>query len=106
MKLLLVVRPEAAADVAEGRDWYEMQRQGLGLEFLTAIEKVFERVRDTPELYAAEFRGVRRAGTGRFPSIVYYRVLRNSIEILAVLHGSRNPRHWRSRAEQRRAGSH
>jgi plasmid stabilization system protein ParE len=93
----LIVRHEAETDLAEGRDWYESQREGLGLEFLTAVEKAFARIRDTPELHAVEFRGVRRTGTERFPYVVYYRLLVESVEVLAVLHGSRSPRHWRSR---------
>jgi len=94
----LTIRPEAEADLASGRDWYDSQRQGLGLEFLTAVEQVFARIRETPELHAVEFRGVRRTGTERFPYVVYYRLLIESIEVLAVLHGSRDPRRWRSRA--------
>lgn len=84
--------------LAEGRDWYDSHRQGLGLEFLTAVERVFARIRETPELHAVELRGVRRTGTERFPYVVYYRLLIESIEVLAVLHGSRDPRRWRSRA--------
>ena len=58
----LIIRPEAEQDMAEGRDWYNGQQEGLGPEFLTAIDDVFERIRETPELYAAEYRAVRRAG--------------------------------------------
>ena len=94
----LIIRPDAEQDMAEGRDWYEGQREGLGAEFLTAIDAVFDRIRETPELYAPEYRAVRRAGLGRFPYIVYYRIVADVIEVIAVQHGSRNPRRWRSRA--------
>jgi hypothetical protein len=40
----LIIRPEAEEDMAEGRDWYERHQQGLGTEFLTAIEEVFDRI--------------------------------------------------------------
>lgn len=98
MSLPLSIRPEAEQDTAEARDWYEDQRDGLGDEFLTALEEVFARIREFPEMYAAEYRGVRRAGLSRFPYVVYYRITRGSLEVLAVLHGSRHPRAWRSRA--------
>jgi toxin ParE1/3/4 len=94
----LVIRPEAEEDMAEGRNWYERQRAGLGAEFLTAADDVFDRIRQCPELYATEYRAIRRAGLGRFPYIVYYRIIEESIEVIAVQHGSRNPRGWRSRA--------
>lgn len=98
MTRALTVRPEAEGDLAEGRDWYESQRQGLGVEFLDSVERVFDRIRTTPELHPAEFRNVRRAGAHRFPYVIYYRLLTESVEVLAVLHGSRSPRLWRSRA--------
>jgi plasmid stabilization system protein ParE len=98
MSLLLIIRPEAEGDMAEARDWYEGQRGGLGGEFLTAVEDVFVRICEFPESYAAEYRGVRRAGLRRFPYVVYYRIRGGSVEVLAVLHGSRHSRAWRSRA--------
>jgi toxin ParE1/3/4 len=94
----VVIRPEAEQDMAEGRDWYEGQREGLGTAFLTAVDDVFDRIREKPELYAPEYRAVRRAGLGRFPYVVYYRIVGESVEVIAVQHGSRNPRRWRSRA--------
>ena len=84
--------------MAEGRNWYEGQREGLGTEFLTAVDQVFDRLRETPELYAPEYKAGRRAGLDRLPYVVYYRLVGDTVEVLAVQHGSRNPRRWRSRA--------
>jgi plasmid stabilization system protein ParE len=84
--------------MTEGRDWYEEQREGFGAEFLTAVDEVFDRIRETPELYAPEYKSVRRAGMDRFPYIVYYRLVGDTVEVIAVQHGSRSPRRWRSRA--------
>jgi plasmid stabilization system protein ParE len=98
MSLLLIIRPEAERDMAEARDWYDGQRGALGAEFLTAVEEVFVRIREFPESYAVGYRSVRRAGLRRFPYVVYYRIAGESVEVLAVLHGSRHPRAWRSRA--------
>jgi toxin ParE1/3/4 len=94
----LIIRPEAEQDMIEGRNWYEGQREGLGMEFLTAVEEVFDRIRETPELYAPEYKSVRRVGVNRFPYVVYYRIVGAGVEVLSVQHGSRNPRQWRSRA--------
>jgi plasmid stabilization system protein ParE len=101
MTLPLIVREQAECDMVEARDWYEGHREGLGGEFLTAVVDVFDRIRDSPESYAMEYRGVRPARLRRFPYIVYYRIVRDSIEVLAVLHGRRHPRAWRSRTENR-----
>ncbi len=98
MSLPLVIRPEAQQDLQEGCDWYEAKRAGMGGDFLAAVDEVLVRIQDSPELYAAEYRGVRRAGLSHFPYVVYYRITGSAVEVLAVMHGSRNPRAWRSRA--------
>lgn len=98
MNYALIIRHEAEEDMIEGRDWYEGRREGLGTEFLTAADEVFDRIRQTPELYAPEYKSVRRTSMKRFPYIVYYRLLGDTVEVIAVQHGSRSPRRWRSRA--------
>jgi plasmid stabilization system protein ParE len=98
MSLPVIIRPEAEQDLEEARNWYEGQRTGLGGEFVGAVDDVLGRIGDFPELYPAEYRGVRRAVLSRFPYVVYYRTTDSAVEVLAVLHGSRHPRTWRSRA--------
>lgn len=93
----LIIRPEAEQDMAEGRAWYDSQRAGLGVEFLTAVDEVFDRIRENPELYAPEYKSVRRAGLNRFPYVAYFRIVNDAIEVIAVQHGGRSPRRWRSR---------
>jgi plasmid stabilization system protein ParE len=98
MSLPLVLRPAARADLLEARDWYEQQRPGLGDTFTDAVEQVFDRIQAMPELYAPSFKDVRRGKLRKFPYIVYYRILPKKIEVLAVLHGRRDPKVWRGRA--------
>jgi plasmid stabilization system protein ParE len=40
---------------------------------------------------------VRRGKVRRFPYVVYYRVLADRIEVIAVLHAARNPQTWQDR---------
>ena len=94
----LIVRPEAEEDMLDGREWYEGQKVGLGADFLTAVDEVFDRIRETPQIYAPEYRSIRRTGMDRFPYVVYFRLVKDAVEVIAVQHGSRSPRSWRSRA--------
>jgi plasmid stabilization system protein ParE len=94
----LVVRPEAQADLIEARDWYTTQRAGLGDQFVDAVEELLLQVRAAPEFHARALENVRRAKVRRFPYVVYYRILEDRTEVLAVLHGSRDPRVWQRRA--------
>jgi plasmid stabilization system protein ParE len=97
MSLPLIVRPEAEQDAAEARDWYESRREGLGDEFLVELDATFSRIRQFPERYAAGYRGVRPALLHRFPYVVYYRLTGASIDVFAVMRGSRRSKAWRSR---------
>jgi plasmid stabilization system protein ParE len=91
------LRFEAKVDVVSARDWYNGQRPGLGDEFVATVDELISQIEQTPELYAVVVRDVRRVKVRRFPYVAYYRILENRIEILAVLHGRRNPKIWRGR---------
>ena len=79
------------------RDWYNRQRDGLGDGFVEAVRDLVNQIKNAPERFAVSFRNVRRAKTRRFPYIVYYRLFDDRIEIIGVLHASRDPRVWQSR---------
>lgn len=93
----LLIRPEAEEDLATAYRWYESRRGGLGTEFLSAIHSLFERIRHTPQIHAPEYKSVRRTTASKFPYVVYYRIVQERVEVIAVLHGSRNPKTWRAR---------
>jgi len=98
MNYPLIIRPEAELDMEAGIEWYEKQRSGLGIEFLIEVERVFDRIADNPVLYASEYRSIRRAKIKRFPYIVYYRLINQSVEVVAVQHGHRHPFRWQIRS--------
>ena len=91
------LRPEAEQDLSDAAAWYEEQRQGLGHEFLDEILAILLIIAETPSLYPSVYRNTRRAIIHRFPFGVYYRVEDTTIVVIAIMHGSRNPRRWKSR---------
>jgi plasmid stabilization system protein ParE len=93
----MIIRPEAEADLANARTWYERQRAGLGAAFLLCVEEVLECIDRTRELYRVVYHDVRRALTRRFPYAVYYRIADNAVVVLGILHTRRDPREWQSR---------
>ena len=97
MSLPLVLRQEAESDIFANRYWYNQQRDGLGDSFVDAVRELVNQVKDAPERFAVSFGNIRRAKTRRFPYVVYYRLLDDRIEIIAVLHASRDPRIWQRR---------
>ncbi len=97
MSWVATFRPEAQIDVLEARDWYERQQQGLGDSFKDSLDHIIVRVETMPQMYAVVFSNVRRGKLRRFPYVIYYRILSDRIEVIAVLHGSRDPRLWQER---------
>jgi toxin ParE1/3/4 len=100
MTLHVILRPMAQDDVLEARNWYEQQRRSLGDAFGAALREFLGHVQALPEIHAEAFKGVRRGKLRKFPYVVYYRVLAVRIEVIAVLHGGRDPRIWQARARR------
>jgi len=97
MSRIIFLRPDAARDIEDAEIWHEDQRSGLGDDFLDCVDEVLERIQQQPELYAAEFKRVRRAPMNRFSYIVYYRLTSDLIDVVGVIHASRSSRAWRDR---------
>jgi toxin ParE1/3/4 len=98
MSLPLIITPEAEADLAEAKEWYDRQRTGLADEFRLVVEEAFDRIHRMPELHAEIYKGVRRSGIRRFSYSIFYRAAETQVVVLAVMHTSRDPRRWRRRA--------
>jgi plasmid stabilization system protein ParE len=97
VNLPLIVNPEAEADLADAKVWYDAQRPGLGDEFLDGAREVFDRLRRMPHLYGKVFQDLRLALIRRFPYAVIYRVDDDQITVVAVYHNRRDPRGWQDR---------
>jgi plasmid stabilization system protein ParE len=97
------VLPEAEEELREALAWYEDQREGLGLEFLGAVEGAMGRAASTPlrwPVWDLDER-YRRIVLQRFPYLLFYELRLDCIEFVAVAHVRREPGYWldRSRAE-------
>ena len=97
MSLPLGVSPAARLDILDAQSWYDQQRTGLGEAFSLAVEKLFDQIAGMPALYAVIEDDVRGAKVPRFSYNVYYRLLADRVEVLAVMHASRDPQAWQSR---------
>ena len=93
----VVLRPEASLDAQEARDYYDSQRDGLGRRYLDRVNETLTRIGKFPELHGVVWRNVRAARLRNFNHIVYYRILVDRVEVLAVVHGSRDATVWKSR---------
>ena len=97
MKCPILIVPEAEADIEEAYRWYEKRLGGLGADFLECLEQGIESIRTNPGMYPVVHRKVRRLLIRRFPYGMFYIASESLITILAVFHGHRDPKEWKSR---------
>jgi toxin ParE1/3/4 len=92
MKAIILhrVRPALLASA----QWYELQRAGLGGEFLAAVEVAVIAIKNGPFRFPAVYRAARRAQLERFPFGVFFVIRSDAIYIFAVSHLHGNPRKW------------
>ena len=97
MSLPVIVTPEAEEDVEEIRDQLSQRHSGLEVIFLTRLRDLLRRIEQMPEMYATIWNQVRAATPAKFPFVVYYQVLSDRVEVIAVMHGSRDWSAWQDR---------
>ena len=95
MSHLVRIRPEAERDVRNAVSWCEEERSGLARELILELDAVYERLAESPHLYA----DIRRAIVRRFPYGVFYLVTDTEVRVIAVVDMARNPSVWQDRAD-------
>ena len=96
----IIIEPFASDDLARHIAFYDAQRDGLGLEFMTQVKSMLQRLAENPQLYPVVYRDTRKALLDRFPYWVLYRFDDEKVQVIGVMHTSRNPPRFRSRIRQ------
>jgi plasmid stabilization system protein ParE len=96
MNLPVVLSPAADREFADAARWYE-DKTGRGESFVTQIHEALERIGQMPELHAIVHKDLRRARVAKYPYNIFYRVLADRVEVIAIVHGHCDPAVWQSR---------
>lgn len=91
----LIIKPFAEEDAKDAANWYNEKREGLGNEFLLALEAALNAIQRNPNHYQVVYKGLKRALTVRFPYGIYFTVEEDTIYVLAIVHTSRSPKVWK-----------
>ena len=94
----LIFKPIAELDAADTYRWYNDKRDGLGDEFLLALDAEFNAIQRNPFHFLVVYKNIRRALTRRFPFGIFFIVEEDTIFVLAIQHTSRNPKVWKGRS--------
>ena len=93
----LILRRGAEADLVNIYEALEATLAGLGSRFVDHVRTVFERIESMPEMYGIVWQDVRAVRIRSFQYVLYYVVFADRVEVLAIIHGSREDSVWRSR---------
>ncbi len=93
----LIINKFAENDIDVSYKYYEMQRGGLGDDFLVELKSIFEKVSQNPYLFSIIEKNAQKANLTKFPFAVFYIVQNEQITVFSVFHFSRKPEIWKSR---------
>jgi plasmid stabilization system protein ParE len=87
---------EAQEDLLDGYRFYECQSEGLGAYFLDSLFSDIDSLQIYVGIHSVHF-GYHRLLSKRFPFAIYYRVVRKTVRVYAVLDCRRDPTWIRDR---------
>jgi plasmid stabilization system protein ParE len=98
MKYSLTIRKEAELDINSAFEYYEIQRLGLGHDFLLCVEEALSKIERNPTHYKITYKELRRIAVRRFPYRVFYLIQNQQVIVTAVFHARKDPQLWDSRS--------
>ncbi|MBS1255470.1 MAG: hypothetical protein MAG581_01277 [Deltaproteobacteria bacterium] len=93
----MIFHPDVEEEITASYNWYEIQSEGLGEDFLKDLENAFQTIKELPETWPKFQYDFRRYILSRFPFSVIYRRFENEIYVVAVMHQSRRHGYWKDR---------
>ena len=96
----IIYHPLFDCDVREAAGWYDRRSPGLGNAFVAAIRDTVDAVIADPERFASLEARVRYRRANRFPYVVLFDVIGDTLYMLGVLHTARSIEKWRERSNE------
>jgi plasmid stabilization system protein ParE len=99
----VLLSDDAERDIDSTFVWYEIQKVGLGLDFIVSLNTGINRIKRNPFQYPVVFKEIRRHLLTKFPYCIYYFTEKEkTVKAIAVLHTGRNPQVWKRRKRRTR----
>ena len=91
--------PAARTEVTEAQSWYQERSAIAAVGFAREIARVVRSIAEAPNRHPHAGHGTRRLLLRRYPFSLYYRIVGEFIEIVAVAHQKRRPAYWKTRSD-------
>src|ERR1043166_6700768 len=95
----VIFHPDAHAEMIAQAQYYENRSEGLGADFLDAVEETTRRIAQSHNAGLIESVTIRKRLVSGFPFTILYAVQPDRIYIAAVMHQHRRPGYWLKRVE-------
>lgn len=90
MRYVLEIKEEAELETLDAYLYYEERQKGLGVRFLDHLEIYFNRICKYP-LHFPVKNGYHEVFIRKFPFIIIYEVIENTVVVYSVFNTHRNP---------------
>lgn len=84
----------AELELNDAARYYELESRGLGVAFVTEVERCTEAIAQHPHAGPIALGTVRRRLVRRFPYALLYVVKPDTVRIVAVMNLRRRPAYW------------
>ena len=91
---VLNIRITAKDDIQQIVDYYDEINKNISDVFLEELFTNLDHIRSNPFAFQKKYKNIRVCYLKSFSFGIHYRVIEKVIEVLAVLHTSRNPDMW------------
>jgi plasmid stabilization system protein ParE len=95
----VIFHPQAHEEMIGQARYYEAKSEGLGSDFLNAVEETTDRIEQSPKAGSIDRANIRKRLVSGFPFTVLYEMQADRIYIAAVMHQHRRPGYWKKRVE-------
>jgi mRNA-degrading endonuclease RelE of RelBE toxin-antitoxin system len=94
MRYKIELHPEAIEELKDSYQWYEERSEGLGVRFISSLNKRLNEIAEYPERYTKKKGNYREALIDVFPYVVIYEVLKlkKVVFVSYIFHAKRNPK--------------
>ena len=97
--LRLYYLAEARREVLEAFDWYLGRSPQAAAAFLHELDSAVALIAEAPDIWPHYERETRRYVLRKFPFNIIFRIVDNSVQLVAVAHQSRKPGYWHPRPD-------
>lgn len=87
----------AEIELNDASIFFENEREGLGLRFLSATQAAVTHIQVHPQASPIIIKDIRRKVLRKFPYSIIYSIKPDRIRILAIASQKRRPFYWRGR---------